>query len=368
MPYSPKTFARVFFPAWVLLVTACSASYRGPESQFAMGTICSINLFEKGKPELYSGVFSRLKELEDILSTNQEGTDLDMVNKKAGLEPVKVRPELIDVLRKALEYSDRSEGFFDPTIGPLVKLWGIGTDNAGVPETEEIREALNLIDYREIEINQKDETVFLRRPGMSLDLGAIAKGYAADEAVKLLVREGVKRAIIDLGGDIFCLGEKKNERSLIRCFRDFIAGENGEGTFWRIGVQDPRDDRGSYIGVLELKNKSVVTSGTYERFFEEDGTRYHHIFSVADGFPAENGLLSVTIVADNAIDADALSTAAFALGWEKGRDLIAGVGGSGGIFVFDDLTVRVTAGLEKSFTLSAAEYRLILFPPDQFQK
>jgi thiamine biosynthesis lipoprotein len=343
----------LFFPA--LLLTACFDSFPGAESQFVFGTICTINLFDQGKPARYSRVFSRLRELEDILSANREGTDLDRVNKNAGFEPVKVRPELIEVLEKALEYADKSGGLFDPSIGPLVKLWGIGTDNARIPETEEILAALDLIDYREIEIDRKRGTVFLKRPGMALDLGAIAKGYAADETARLLAGEGVKSGIIDLGGNIFALGEKKGK-------------PEKDGACWRIGVQDPVKERGNYIGVLTVKNKSVVTSGVYERFLEADGKHYHHIFSTAGGFPAENGLLSVTIAADASIDADALSTAAFALGWERGRDLIAGVSGADGIFVFDDLSMRLTEGFEKSFTLTAAEYRLTLSPSAQSQK
>ena len=310
-----------------------------------MGTICQVNLYGEGRPELYSRVFSRLGELEGILSANLEGSDLDMVNKNAGQWPVKVRAELIVVLEKALEYAERSGGFFDPGVGPLVKLWGIGTDDARIPHSEEIQEALKLIDYREIEINKNEGTVFLKRPGMALELGGIAKGYAADEAKRLLATEGVKRAIVDLGGNIYAMGERKGK-----------AGS--DETYWRIGIQDPRTDRGNYIGILRVKNKSVVTSGTYERFFEEDGKRYHHIFSTESGFPVDNGLMSVTIAADNSIDADALSTTAFALGWERARTLIVETSGATGIFVFDDLSVRITGALKDDFSLTAAEYRI----------
>jgi thiamine biosynthesis lipoprotein len=279
---------------------------------------------------------------------------MDRINKNAGLNPVKVKPELIDVLEKALEYAEKSGRAFDPTVGPLVKLRGIGTDEERVPEDEEIRKALELINYREVEINREESAVFLKRGGMALDLGAIAKGYAADETVKLLAKEGVDSAVIDLGGNIYAMGDKKEGK--------------GGGAYWRVGIQDPRADRGNYIGILNVKNKSVVTSGMYERFFEKDGKRYHHIFSATNGYPVENNLLSVTITADDSIDADALSTAAFALGWEKGRELIAGVKGAGGIFVFDDLGVRVTDNLEDYFTLTAAEYSLILYQQAPAQK
>ena len=348
----PSFFRRggLFFFLSCVFLSSCAASARSPESQYLLGTICTVNLFDQGRPELYSRVFARIRELEDILSANLEGTDLDRVNQNAGLGPVKVRPELIEVLSKALDYAEKSKGFFDPSVGPLVKLWGIGTEGPRVPGEQEIASVLDLVDYREIEINREEETVFLRRQGMALDLGAIAKGYAADEAVRLLRREGVERAIIDLGGDIFVLGERRSERA---------GNTDNEETYWRIGIQDPRGNRGMYIGILKAKNASIVSSGNYERFFEEAGKRYHHIFSTKSGFPAENGLLSVTIVADNCIDADALSTAAFALGWEQGRDLIALVPGAEGLFVFDDLSLRLTGDLEEYFTLTAMEYRLV---------
>jgi len=339
----------------MIFFAACTPASRGPETQYVLGVFCTINLFDKGNSGIYSLAFDRIRYLEDIFSANLEGTDLDRVNKSAGLNPVRVRPELIDVLEKALEYAEKSGGAFDPTVGPLVKLWGIGTYRERVPEKKEIQEALELIDYREVEINREEGTVFLKRAGMALDLGAIAKGYMADEAAKLLLDKGVNSGIIDLSGNIFAMGERKISF--------------GKSAYWRIGVQDPRADRGNFLGILNVKNKSVVTSGTYERFFYEDGKRYHHIFSPANGFPVENNLLSVTIVSDNSIDGDALSTAAFVLGWEKGKELIAGVKGAGGIFVFDDLTVRVTGNLEEDFTLTAAEYRLsTLFPPVPSQK
>jgi thiamine biosynthesis lipoprotein len=278
--------------------------------------------------------------LEDILSANREGTDLDRVNRGAGVEGAAVRRELIELLKKALYYAEMSGGAFDPSVGPLVKLWGIGTDTSRVPSDGEIREALALVNYRDIEIDEAKGTVFLKQRGMALDLGAIAKGYAADEAVRLLARQGIKMGLIDLGGNIFAYGER------------------GRGKPWRIGVQDPGKDRGSYIGVLELNNKTVVTSGVYERYFEDGGRRYHHILSTADGRPVETGLLSVTIIAGSSTDADALSTAAFALGWEKGRHLIEAVPGAEGIFVSEDLSVRITPGIKDSFSLTNDEYRL----------
>ena len=321
-------------------------------SEFAMGTICTVNLFDQGTTELYSKVFVRLRELEDIFSVFSEDSDLYQVNQNAGLEPVKVRRELIEVLSIALKYAEKSGGAFDPTIGPLIRLWDIGDigqrysqhdsrrDGPRVPSEEAIRQALNLVNYRDVEINHTEQTVFLTRPGMALDLGAIAKGFAADEIVRLLEREGLKRAIIDLGGDIFAFGARE------------------DGNNWRIGIQDPGNYRGDYFGILEVNNKSVVTSGVYERYFMEDDRLYHHILSIESGFPVDNGLLSVTVIAEKAIDADAISTTSFTLGWERGLELIAQIPGAAGIFLSDDLTLRLSEGLEEYFTITADEISL----------
>jgi thiamine biosynthesis lipoprotein len=188
--------------------------------------------------------------------------------------------------------------------------------------------------------------VFLQYKGMAIDLGAIAKGYAADEAARIAREAKVKRAVFDFGGNIAVLGWREKK--------------GGEQLPWRIGVQNPlkENERGSYIGILQVDNTSVVTSGVYERFFESGGKRYHHILSTRDGYPVDNGLLSVTIVTDSSTDADALSTTVFALGFERGKALIDSTPGTEAIFIFDDHTVRITAGLTEKFTLTNDEFFL----------
>ncbi|GHV51779.1 FAD:protein FMN transferase [Spirochaetia bacterium] len=334
------TLALFFF---LVNLSSCSQSIPA-QAELVLGTICSVNLFEGGTQKRYAAIFARLREIEDVMSANMAGTDLDRINRNAGIAPVEVDPELIAVLEQALYYAEASDGAFDPTVGPLVKLWGIGSDNARVPAQGEIDSALALIDRRDLIIDRAAGTAFLRRPGMALDLGAIAKGYAADEAVRLAEQNGVKRALIDLGGNIFAYG----------------ARAPGGSEPWRIGIQDPRDARGAYIGVLRGINKSVVTSGIYERYFEDDnGIHYHHLLSTHDGYPVNSGLLSVTIIADHSIDADGLSTSAFTLGYERGRALVESVPGADAIFIFEDLGVRLTAGAAETFTLSNTEYYLL---------
>ncbi|GHT77778.1 FAD:protein FMN transferase [Spirochaetia bacterium] len=312
-----------------------------------MGTRCTVKLYKGGAAEatqaVYRDIFSRFREIEAAMSINVPDSDVEAINRNAGIMPVPVRSDVIEVIASALRYAELSGGAFDPTVGPLVKLWGIGQDRAGLPAEDEIEAALSLVNWRDVVIDRNAGTVFLRKPEMALDLGGIAKGYAADEAIRIIEsspRPEVSGAIIDLGGNIFAYGEKEGKQP------------------WRIGVQNPLDEqRGVYIGVLELRNKTVVTSGVYERFLELDGKRYHHILSTKNGFPVESGLLSVTIIADTSIDADALSTSAFALGYEAGSALVESIDGAMAIFVFEDKSVRGTKGVWEIFSLSDAEYR-----------
>ncbi len=322
-------------------LTACAPAAQPPQSEFVLGTVCSVNLFERGKPEIYQEIFARLREIEDRMSINKEGTDLDAVNANSGVAPVKVHDDVLQVVVEARRYAELSDGAFDPTIGPVVKLWSIGTDNARVPAPGEIAATLPLVGWRDLVADQAERSVFLKRKGMAIDLGAIAKGFAADEVARIVKAHRIPRAIIDLGGNILAYGAKKN------------------GEPWRIGVQDPTGQRGEPIGVVLAKNKTMVTSGVYERFLEVDGVRYHHILSTTDGYPVRNGLLSVTIIADRSIDADALSTSTFALGYEKGKALVESLAGIEAIFVFDDMTVRTTAGIAKDFSLTDTRYRLV---------
>jgi thiamine biosynthesis lipoprotein len=311
------------------------------QSEFVLGTVCTINLYEQGSARIYDAIFSRLHEIEQTMSASLAGAPLDRINQNAGIAPVPVPADLIAVLDTALGYAELSDGAFDPTVYPLVKRWAIGSEDPHLPQEAEIQEALSLINWRDVVIDREAATVFLRRSGMALDLGAIAKGYAADEAARLLQNARIKRAIIDLGGNIFAYGTKQES-----------------GLPWRIGIQNPLDTRGTYLGILAVRHKSIVTSGVYERYAEINGQRYHHILSTRDGYPVRNGLLSVTIIADRSIDADGLSTAAFALGYEQGRTLVEAIDQAEAIFVFEDKRIRGTPGALAGFTLNDTQFNL----------
>jgi thiamine biosynthesis lipoprotein len=272
------------------------------------------------------------------MSVNRTDTDLAAVNAQAGIAPVTVHGDVIEVIERALYYAEITGGAFDPTVGPLAALWGIGQEEARIPPEEAIAETLPLINWRDVRLDKEAGTVFLTRPGMALDLGAIAKGYAADEAARIIRSARIPRGIVDLGGNIFALGVKQGNQP------------------WRVGIQNPLGQRGSYIGVLEVRDKTLVTSGIYERYFEAEGKKYHHILSTRDGYPVSKGLLSVTIIADQSIDADSLSTGVFALGYEKGRTLVESLDNTEALFVFEDLRIRGTAGALRDFTLTDTDF------------
>jgi len=311
----------------VLFIAGCSSpvQYR---SGFALGTICTVTLYDNGTPQVYSDVFTRLREIENLMSAFMEGSDVDRINKAAGIEAVRVNQDVFHVIERSVYYAELSVGAFDPTVGPLVAIWGIGGENPRVPAREEIDDVLPLINWRDIELDRKNKTVFLKKPGMALDLGAIAKGYAAEEAAVIIKKAGIPQAMINIGGHILTVGEKK------------------DGSLWRIGVQNPLNVRGSYIGTVQTTEKTLSTSGVYERFFIDNGVHYHHLLSPSLGYPADNGLLSVSIITDASMDADALSTAVFVMGYEKGRAFVESLEGVDALFVFDDRSIYSTGGVD----------------------
>ena len=323
----------------IAILGACSNKTDASRAELLMDTVCSVTLYDQAKADVYRDIFNRIREIENRMSVHLEGTDIERVNAAAGISPVQVHEDVFEVIERALYYAGISGGAFDPTVGPLVSLWGISGDNPRLPSQEEIDAVLPLVNWRDIELDRENNSIFLKKPGMALDLGAIAKGYAADEAAAIIRNARLKRALIDLGGNILIYGVKRDKSP------------------WRVGIQNPLEGRGNYLGIVSGPAQTVVTSGVYERYFETDGVRYHHIFSPSDGYPARNGLLAVTIVTGISMEADALSTAVFVMGYEKGRALVESLDGIEAIFVFEDLSVRKTKGAD--FQLIDESYLLI---------
>lgn len=307
-------------------------------TELFMGTVITITLYDQGSDKVLDKAFDRVREIEELVSINDGETQLTDVNKNAGIKPVSVSEDTYDMVKVGLDYSEKSSGSFDIAVGPLVKLWSIGLPEAKVPTSEEIVQVLDDVDYKKVKLNDDEKTIFLEKEGMMLDLGAVAKGYTADEIVEVLEEEGVNSAIVDLGGNIFALGSKKDNAN------------------WKIGVQNPLSDRGETLGVIEVVDKSIVTSGVYERFIEKDGVKYHHILNPKTGYPYENEIAGVSIISDKSIDGDCLSTLIFSLGVEKGLEFVNSMDGVEAIFVTKDKKVYLTTGMKDNFKITNAEY------------
>jgi len=274
------------------------------------------------------------------MSSSLPGSEVSEINREAGVRPVPVSGDTFFVIQKGIEFERLTSGRFDISIGPIVKLWDIGGEKQRVPAADEIRDKLPLVGSAGIHLDGASGSVFLVKSGMMLDLGGIAKGYAADEAKKIIERSKVERAIVDIGGNIIVIGQKQGGRP------------------WRIGVQNPFQSRGEYCGIVEMGEGTAVTSGTYERYFERDGKRYHHILDTATGYPVENSLMSVTIITKSSIKADALSTGVFALGLSDGMAMVEKLEGMEAIFVGRDRGVHLTSGIRDAFQLSDESFTL----------
>ncbi len=329
-------------PIFLMTLISCSGNRETPytETYFALGTVCTITLYEKVNDFKFIEAFEVIDKIEAKMSPVISGSELDMINSNAGLRAVKVSDETFLVIKEGIRYAEIDNSGFDISIGPLVNIWGIGTENQRVPEENTIKNLLPLVGSENIVLNSEDKSVYLTKKGMSIDLGGIAKGYAADEVKKFLLERGFTKGIINLGGNVLTFGEKS------------------PGVKWKIGVQDPSDKRGNYIGTLTTGASAVVTSGIYERFFIEDGKRYHHILDPDSGYPVDNSLLSITIISDNAISADALSTVIFSEGLEKGIKLLETFPGRDGVFITKEKKVFTTTGIRESFNLNSPEFSM----------
>lgn len=335
----------VIFISLILMIFIVGCSTKDVDNpiyrtEIIMGTTVGVTLYENGSEEVLDKVFKRVQEIENLVSINKEETEIDKLNENAGISPVKLSDTSFEIIEKALYYSKLSTGGYDLTVGPLVKLWNIGLPEAKVPTQEEIDEVIKNIDYTKVVLNKDTKEVFLSQKGMLLDLGSIAKGYAADEIVKILKEENINSAIIDLGGNIYALGLKEGNKN------------------WKIGIQNPFDNRGKIVGSLEVSNKTVVTSGVYERYIEQDGQTYHHILNPETGYPYETDIAGVSIIADKSIDGDALSTLVFTKGLEKGLELVENIDGVDAIFITNNKEVYVTKDLKDNFKITNEEFIL----------
>ncbi|NLL58926.1 MAG: FAD:protein FMN transferase [Firmicutes bacterium] len=311
----------------IYFLKGCSAEeYK--QTAFFMDTrvdVAVYNISKKQAETVVQAIFDEMLRLENILSKHVSGSDVNRINEAAGRVPVTVEPETILVTSRALEIAELSSGAFDPTVGPLVDLWGWGTEKLKVPSAEEINAVLPLVNYKAVKIDKDNSTIFLAEPGMKLDLGGIAKGFIVDRGREIAQQFSVKALFVNAGGDIGIMGKKPS------------------GEKWRVAVQSPRDPQ-KWAAILEIEEGCVATSGDYERFFEEGGEIYHHILDPEKGIPAGD-LSSVTIVASESMLSDALSTAVFVLGKDKGMQLLESLKGIDGLVIDKQGEIHVSSGL-----------------------
>jgi len=291
-------------------------------TNIAMGTIATISIYDNGSETLLDECFQRLSEIDLMMSRTNEDSIVSKINRAYG-QTVEVEEEVFVVIEKALHYGDISNGIFDITLAPIVDLWGIGTETPYVPTSKEVEDLLELVDYNQVKLDYQNMSVKIP-PKTGVDLGGIAKGYAADEIVEILSTSGVTSAYVNIGGNVKLLGSKL------------------DGSRFRVGVQDPDNLTGVYFGILSVVDKTIVTSGDYERFITVDGKNYHHIFSARTGFPVDNELSAVSIITDSSIDADALSTILYAKGLDDGMRFAKRLNGVDVIFVTHDKEVYLS--------------------------
>lgn len=274
-----------------------------------MGTEVTITVVAKSRAEGAAAIeqgMAEIRRLDRMMSLYRDDSQVTKVNLAAGSRPVKVSPEMIEVAEAAARISALTEGAFDVTVGPLVVLWQMRLKEGRVPADEEIARVRQRVNYRNIVIDRKEGTLFLRKPNMVMDFGGVAKGYAADRAVDVLRKKGINDAIIAIAGDIRLIGRR------------------ADGKPWRVGVQHPRE-KGKTLAVLDLTDTYISTSGDYERYTIVQKKRYHHIIDPRTGRPAR-GMQTVTVVADRGEVGDPLTTALFILGPDHGMQILKASG------------------------------------------
>jgi thiamine biosynthesis lipoprotein len=313
--------------------------------QFLMDTLVSIKAYGTDSEKLRQAVTAayaemhRISDLADRFpqpgTAAHEASDVCRINAQAGIQPVRVHKEILEMLELARKYRVPSAGAFDATIGPAMDLWGFGGNGPRVPPPRKLAEALKLVDCNALEINEENQSVFLRKKGMKLDLGAVAKGYATEKALLVLKEHGIRQALIDAGGNIR------------------VLGKNSRNAPWRIGIKDPRK-ADAMVAVLSLENSSAVTSGDYYRYFEAGGKRYHHILDPRTGYPA-TGTMSATAVTEDAGLADVLSTAFFVMKPEQALAMAEKMAGVDLFLVTADRRILHTSGLRGRIEVTAGE-------------
>lgn len=289
-------------------------------------TVISVQILDPVDESVIKGCEKLCKDYDAKFSKSNEESDISRINSAKG-KFVEVSEDTVTLLEKGIYYSELSYGIFDITIGSVSDLWDFHAEQPSVPSKKKVRSAKKHVSYHNIMI--QDNRVKLTDPKTKLDVGAIAKGYIADRLKEYLVKNEVKHAVINLGGNVLTLGTKT------------------DGSKYNIGIQRPFDESGKPITSIKVADKSVVTTGTYQRYFKKDGKLYHHVLNPATGYPCENTLSSVTIITDSSLTADALSTTCFLLGFEEGLKLVNLLDNVDAVFITNDNEIHYSENFMK---------------------
>ena len=308
-----------------------------------LNTAVTVTIYDSKDKDLLTECMNLCDKYEKVFSRTSADSELYKLNHRK-LTPVEgtedtyqVSDDLAELVSEGLDYSQLSEGAFDIAIEPLTSLWDFTAEDPQVPKDNLIQAALPKCDYHNISVNKTKNEITLKTADTAIELGAIAKGYIADRLKDYLVSQNVKSAIINLGGNVLCIGEKTDNSA------------------FKIGIQKPFADRSETIAVMDIKDKSVVSSGIYERCFEQNGTLYHHLLNPETGYPYDNGLIAVTIISDKSVDGDALSTTCFALGLEDGMKLAESLDDVQAFFVTSDYEIHYTKDFRKKIKVTETE-------------
>ncbi len=277
--------------------------------EFLFDTLCTITVYEKADEAAIDPAFERAAEIHRLADFFDVSSEVSKINRAKANVPVKVDPDIMNMLTLAQDIFEKSTGAFDPSIAPISRLWKFDGENPAPPTSEQIEALLPLVGFDKLEADSQNMTVQKKLDNLQIDLGAIAKGYGADKAAEALKSLGVNKALIDFGGNIITLGDSP------------------KGEAWQIGLQTPYAPTGEYDEVIGIYGgRAIVTSGTYQRYFEHNNIKYHHIINPKTGYPANKLYESVTVIADNAALADCLATAIFVMGEGRGKRLAAQYG------------------------------------------
>lgn len=292
------------------LLSGCRAnkSTELSDTQFLMDTVCTIRVGGAEQETLNTALkaaFNKAYEVAEVTDYYSDSSDVTAINNAQANQPVSVSTHTISILSTALDICEKSQGAFDITIAPLKDLWGFNKGEHTPPSDDEIKSALSLVDYKKIIVNNEDNTVTKTDTNTKIDLGGCAKGYAEDCVLEVLKSYNVEYALIDFGGSILTYGENPSRKD----------------KSWMVGIQKPFSQNGEIAKTITADNSAVVTSGTYQRYFEWDNKKYHHILDTNSGYPTDNGIASASVVHSSALTADCLSTACLVLGNDKGCEL-----------------------------------------------